>query len=229
MVAHAQDQPHVVVDEEDRHAVLLRQGPQPAPQLEALVGVQARRGLVEQDQPGLAGQRPADAHQLALAQGDLRRVAVDDILQAADRDGPVDAGPVRRAVRQEQVAQRRGDGHVLAGHEQVLVDREVVEQLDRLEGPGQAEARPPVGAQAPDVAAPELDPPGGGPGVAGQGVDHRGLARTVRADQPVDGALRDLQVDVGHGHDPAVGDAQAGDVQQRRPRGRCGHRPPTFT
>jgi hypothetical protein len=131
-------------------------------------------------------------------------------------------------VRQEEVAKRRGDGHVLAGHEQVLVDREVVEQLDRLEGPGQAEARAPVGAQAPDVAAPEHDPPGGGPGVAGQGVDHRGLARAVGADQPVDGTLRDLQVDVGDGHDPAVGDAQAGDVQQGLPCGRCGHHPPYF-
>ena len=38
---------------------------------------------------------------------------------------------------------------MLAGHEQVLLDREVVEQLDRLECPGQAEARSPVGAQRP--------------------------------------------------------------------------------
>jgi hypothetical protein len=131
-------------------------------QLEALVGVEPGRGLVEQDQPGLAGQRPADADQLALAERDLRRVAVDDIFQAADRDGPVDAGPVRRAVRQEQVPQRRGDGHVLAGHQQVLVDGEVVEQLDRLERAGQAEARPPVGAQAADVRPSKVIRPAAG-------------------------------------------------------------------
>ena len=226
MVAHAQDQAHVVVDEEHGHTVLFGQRPQPAAQLTALVGVEARRGLVEQDQPGLAGQRPADAHQLALAQGDLRRVAVDDVLQAADRDGPVDAGPVRRPVRQEQVAQRRADRHVLAGHKQVLVHGQVVEQLHRLERAGQAEACAPVGAQGSDVPSVEHDPSGGGPGVPGQGVDHRGLARAVGTDQPVDGALGDLQVDIGDGHDPAVGDPQPGDVKQRRPGGRCGHDPP---
>ena len=35
---------------------------------EALVGVEPRRGSFEQDQPGLAGERPADTHQLALTE-----------------------------------------------------------------------------------------------------------------------------------------------------------------
>ena len=131
-------------------------------ELEALVGVEPGRGLVEQHQPGLAGQRPADADQLALTERDLRRVAVDDVLQAADGDGPVDAGAVRRPVRQEQVPERRADGDALAGHEQVLVDGEVVEQLYRLERPGEAEARAPVGAQAADVVAVEHDRPAAG-------------------------------------------------------------------
>jgi hypothetical protein len=217
-----------VVDEEDRHAVLVRQSAQPASQLEALVGVEPGGGLVEQDQPGLAGQRPADTHQLAFTERDLRRVAVDDVFQTADRDGPVDAGPGRRAVRHEQIPQRRGDGDVLGGHEQVLFDGEVAEQLHRLERAGQAEARSPVRAQGADIAAIEGDAPGGGPGVSGQGVDHRGLAGAVGADQPVDTPLGDLKVDVGDGHDSPIGDAQADDVQQGLSCGRCGHGSPSM-
>ena len=68
MVAHAQHEPHVVVDQEHGHAVLFRERAQTPPELEALVGVEPGGGLVEQDEPRLAGQRSADADQLALAQ-----------------------------------------------------------------------------------------------------------------------------------------------------------------
>ena len=206
-----------MVDEEDRDPVLGRQGPQPLAQLLALVGVEPGRGLVEQHQLGAPGERPADADELALAERDLPGVAGGDVVQAADLDRPVDAGPVHRAPGQEQVAEGGADGHVLAGHQQVLLDREVVEELDRLERPGQAQPRPPVRAQRPDVAAVEDDPPGRLPGVAGERVDHRGLARPVRPDEPEDGAPGDLQVDVGDGDDAPVGHAQPGDVKQRLP------------
>ena len=119
---------------------------QPPPELKALVGVEPGRGLVEQNEPRLARQRPPDADELALPERDLRRVAIGDVLEAAHRDRPVDAGAIRRPVRKEQVPQRRGDAHVLTGDEQVLVDREVVEQLDRLERSGETEARPSYGA-----------------------------------------------------------------------------------
>ena len=89
----------------------------------------------------------------------------------------------------------RGDG-------QVLHHGEVVEELDALPRPGQAEPGAGVGRKGREVTAVELDP-----ALAahepGDGVDERGLAGPVGSDQPDELALADLQVDVDEGADSA--------------------------
>src|SRR6185437_9007482 len=66
LVAGAEHKTHVVVDEEDAHPVLGRKLAQTTTELDALVGVQSRRGLLQHDEAGAEGERPADADELAL-------------------------------------------------------------------------------------------------------------------------------------------------------------------
>src|SRR4051794_16019913 len=118
------------------------------------------------------------------------------------------------ADRQQQVAQRPQDTHPLAGDEQVLLDREVVEERAALPGAGEAAAGALVRAQAGDVVTVGPPPPRRGRGVAGRGVDRRLLAGAVGADRADDRARLDGQVDVIDGGHAAIGDAQRVDGQQ---------------
>src|SRR6476659_5081293 len=86
VVADAQHEPHVVVDEEHGHAMRLRQGPKATPELEALLGVEPGSWLIEQDEPRLPSEGAADPDELALAERDLGGIAIDDVLEPAHRD-----------------------------------------------------------------------------------------------------------------------------------------------
>ena len=61
---------------------LLVQLAQPDPQLLAHLGVEGAEGLVEQQHPGLDGQRPGQGHALALAARELGGVAVGQVVDA---------------------------------------------------------------------------------------------------------------------------------------------------
>src|SRR3984957_2623442 len=83
------DQRHVVVDEDGQRPGLLRYPADHRGEVLGLLVGQARRRLVEQDQPGLAGDRAGDLNQAALAGGqraDLRpgRDAPPDELDRVD-------------------------------------------------------------------------------------------------------------------------------------------------
>ena len=103
----------------------------------------------------------------------------------------------------------------MRGDEQVLADRQVVEQLDRLPRAREPAPRPRVRRQAGEVVAVELD---AAPAAdeAGDRVDERRLARAVRADQPDELARADLEVDVDDGVHAAEADRDPG-----RPQDRC--------
>jgi hypothetical protein len=73
--------------------------------------------------------------------------------------------------------------------QQVLQHRRVLEQLDVLEGPGDAHLGHAVGRHVRQVVALERDGPGGGHVDPADQVEHRGLAGTVGADQGEDLAL----------------------------------------
>ena len=70
------------------------------------------------------------------------------------------------------------------GHQQVLAHGQPAEQLDALEGAGDAQPGPAERRHAPQVVAVEADLAAVGVDDAGQAVEQGGLARAVGADQP---------------------------------------------
>src|SRR5215217_3153755 len=81
----------------------------------------------------------------------------------------------------------------------VLQYRQVREHGRNLEGADDAHARDLGRARARDVAAVEQDLPGTGHQEFSEEVEAGGLAGAVRADERVDMAALDAQVDIAHG------------------------------
>ena len=192
LVADAQHEAHVVVDEQDGHA------------LARAARAGARRARRSRRCPGRRRARPsAPAAGAGRARGRRRRACGGrgessvgrrsaTSVEPAQLERPVDVVARVLADRQQQVAQRLQHAHALAGDEQVLLDREVVEQLDALPRAHEAAARALVRAQARDVLAVEGDACRcDGRVVAGERVDRRRLAGAVGADQADDRARRD--------------------------------------
>ena len=92
---HALRQRHrldlVVGDEQRRDAQLAVQLLDLDAGLRAQLGVQVGQRLVEQEHLGLAHDGPAHGHALALAAGQLARLAVQQVAQLQDARGLVDA------------------------------------------------------------------------------------------------------------------------------------------
>ena len=81
----------VVRDEHGRDVDLVVQPPQPLAQLGADLGVERAERLVEQQHARLDRQRAGERHALALAAGELRRVALLVAGEADDLEQLVDA------------------------------------------------------------------------------------------------------------------------------------------
>ncbi len=82
----------LVVRHEDRRDVdLVVQPPQPVAQLLAHRRVQRAERLVEQEHARLHGERARERHALALAAGELRRVAIGPAAEVDEREQLVDA------------------------------------------------------------------------------------------------------------------------------------------
>ena len=97
-----------------------------------LGAVEAGGGLVEQQDVGLGDAGPGDGDELALA---LAEVAGGPVAQRADADAVERGGDGVVAV---------GAGGAEGGDADVLLDREVVVELERLERAAQAGAHPGV-------------------------------------------------------------------------------------
>ena len=172
----------------------------------ALGGVEAGRRLVEQHQLGVGGERPGDADQLALAVAEVGRERVGEVVETEHRQRPVDLLVVGLLVvaGPHHVAEERVPPRSLGGRQQVVADRQVLEQLERLERAAQPEVGAAVGRLAGEVDAVERHRAAADVGEAGDGVDERRLAGTVRADQPDELARLDVEVDVLVGVQAAV-------------------------
>ena len=72
----------VVRDEDRRHVDLVVQAAQPGAQLLAHAGVERAERLVEQQHVRLDGERAGERHPLALAAGELGRVALAEVAEA---------------------------------------------------------------------------------------------------------------------------------------------------
>jgi hypothetical protein len=80
--------------------------------------------------------------------------------------------------------------------QQVVVNRQRIEQLRDLEGTADPQARNLARVQRRDVAAAEIDAAGAGFEITRHHVDERRLAGAVATDQSDDGVLFDGNVDV---------------------------------
>ena len=182
------------------------------------VGVEPGRRLVEQHDSGSRGQRPGHAHQLALALATGRRAWC-----RAGRSIPsTSSGPVECVARGTAAggATRSASGAhqraALGGDQQVLLDRQVVEQLQRLERAAETRAGPALRRQAADVLARANRIDARARHEPGDRVDARRLARAVRADQADQLARADVEIDLVDGHEPAEADRQPRRLEQRR-------------
>jgi hypothetical protein len=139
---------------------------------------------------------------------------VRDGIQIAEVARPLDVRNSLRLGRHHQIAQHAPDRRPLGRDEQVLLDGEVVEQLDRLEGTDQAATRHRMCHLAVQRYALERDVPAARRVIAGQRVDKRRLAGAVGSDQADDLTLRNRQRDVVDSHDGAVRHAEVDDLKE---------------
>ena len=171
---------------------------------EFLLGADAARRLVEQEELGRAHQRHGDVEELAHAlRQELRRLlaifgdaeALDEPLGLGDELGPAQ-GPPQRKPR------ARGDA---AGDEEVVEHARRREDLRHLEGARDAGDDDVARRQRGDVAPLELDRAAGRREIAGDEIDEGGLAGAVRADDADHLARCDLDLDIARGDDRAEG------------------------
>src|SRR2546426_6621692 len=98
----------------------------------------------------------------------------------------------------------------------VLEHRHPAECAHELPGAGDAEPRDALWAGAGDVGAGEDDPPRVRVRVAGDAVEERGFAGSVRADEPDDLARRDRERDLLVGDEAAEALRDGADLEKRR-------------
>jgi hypothetical protein len=122
-------------------------------------------------------------------------------------------GKAEKARQEARIAVQMAPDH------DVLERRHVEEDLQVLEGARDAASRALGGRALRHVLACEHDPAGGRRVDAVDQVEQRRLARAIRADDRVDLALRDREVELRHGGDAAEALGQALDREEGRAQG----------
>ena len=107
---------------------------------------------------------------------------------------------------------------LLAGRDQVVAHGEAAENLQALEGAADAAAREAQWRQAGDILALETHVTRGRLDLAENGVEQRGLAAAVRADDAEDLPGSDIEADAVDGLDRAIGFPDVGDFEERAHR-----------
>ena len=167
--------------------------------LGGLVGVHARRRLVEQQQARPRGQRAGDLQSALVAVGQAG--GLDVALAAESHEDQQVLGFQHGGLLLGLLAPRADDGahpardEVLVGaHEDVLERRHAPEEADVLVRPREAEVRDPIGTQLVDGEAVEGDAALVDLVEAGDAVEEGRLAGAVGPDDADDGALVDGEV-----------------------------------
>ena len=173
-----------------RDVDLVVQAAQPLAQLGADLGVERAERLVEQQHPRLDRERAGERHALALAAGELGRVALGE---AGEPDDPQQLVDARLDLVLGLLADRQAEADVVA-HRHVLERRVVLEDEADL-----ALLRRDVG----DVLAADHDVAGVGVLEAADDPQQRRLARAARPEQRGQRAVRDLQRHVVEGGEVA--------------------------
>ena len=172
---------------------------------DAELGVEVRERLVEQEDLRVADDGAAHGDALALAAGELARVAAEQRREAEDLGGGADAGldlGLRRAL------QRQREGHVL-GDGQVRVERVVLEHHGDVAG---------LRRQVVDPGAADQDVARGDVLEAGEHAEQGGLATAGGADEDDELTLVDVDRDPVQDLDGAEGLPQVADGDRRHAR-----------
>src|SRR5262249_21457557 len=148
-IRHLHDQPHVVLDQQDRHAALVSDGPDDPDERLDLRVVQPRRRLVEQDEPGLAGERPGELDALQGAEWKTGSRMVRHALEPEERDQLAGSGLdppllVPHGAETERARDEVPSGPAVDPDHDVLQDREAREERQVLERPADPERLDPV-------------------------------------------------------------------------------------
>jgi hypothetical protein len=228
-VGDAHDDAHVMLDEQHGEPLLLAQPADERREVRRLLRVHARRRLVEQEQLRLRRERARDLEAALVA---VREVLPDLVVLAAKpRELEQLARTLPRLALLAPHARRprdRAEEIALESHvhadEHVLERSHVLKETDVLERAPDAPLRVRMRRLARHVLAVEEHAPGRRLVDAGQHVEERRLARSVRADQADDRAGGHGEVDVGDRDEAAELLAEAFGVEQRlrhrRSRGR---------
>ena len=156
-VGEVGDHLHVVLDPDHRQFQLVLDAQDEAREVVALVAGEAGGGLVEQQQARLQRERAGQPDDLLDAEGQRTRMRVPHALQLHELDDAFDRLAMAHFLApdrgQEQHLLQRvgGKARVTAGHD-VVEHAHVREQLDVLEGAGDAELGDRARRQAGDVA-----------------------------------------------------------------------------
>src|SRR5829696_3146983 len=206
-VGDAHDDAHLVLYEEDGDAALFPEALDQAGQPRGLLGVHAGRGLVEQQQRGVGGQRPRYLQAPLVTVGEVlgERLPLADADEVEELRGALAGLPVL-AAGPWQAEDRTEDAALEAGvHacEHVLPGAHGVEEPDVLEGTPDAQLRPLVRPELRYVTAPEDEGPRRGLIQPADHVEEGGLARAVGPDQADDPTLGDVEADLADGDEPA--------------------------
>ena len=198
-------------DEDAGDVDLVVQAPEPVPELLADLGIDRAEGLVEQQHPGLGGERPGECDPLALAAGELRGVAVPEALQAHQGE---ELGDPRGLALAPGALDVEPEGDVLG-------DRHVAEERVVLEHEPDA---PGAGVQVVGAPAVEPDLAGIGRFEAGDDAQDGALAAPGGAEEGDELAARDLQRDVVDGEEvvEALGEVADVDAHGLNAPGRAG-------
>ena len=208
-------------DEQHTHATIVGESADQAGEVRRLVLVEAGRRLVEEDGRWSRGHGSGDADQPAPAVGQLVRSHIEDVVELEGGHRGKRRARERVVPGPDQVHQPRPPRRGLSSCLQVLRHREVVEELERLEGSAKAAAsRSAAPIRSSPVSVAMGDRANRGPDEPGDRIDERGLASAVRADEADDLARFHTEVDVlerRHRTEPNR-DPSGHEVQRARPR-----------
>src|SRR6266571_5879263 len=210
-LADPHDDAHVVLDEQYRDSLLVADAVHEVDELRRLLRVHAGGRLVEQHPLRIERECASYLETALVAVGQVAGVLVVHLADSHELE-QVAGRAVRSALlvtlpRQAEHRARdaRAQVRVHRDHD-VLFGGHQVEQSDVLECAGQAQRGDLVRGPAGDIDVAEIDAAGGRPVQAGEHVEERRLAGTVRADQAHDGALGNIECHVVDGDQAAEGD-----------------------
>ena len=169
--------------------------------LQLFADIQARGGLIQQQQPGVLGQGPGDHHPLALPAGDLGNQPLLQVVGGGVAHGF--QGPQQVVVRQGLQPLAVG----IAPHEDDLQAGEGKTHLAGLKH-HRPQLGPAAAAQALQRAAPHQEAPAPGRQQAGEGVNQSGFAAAVGAQEAHEFSGAHLEIEAAQDRSLAITHAE---------------------